>query len=307
MKKSILVVIVGAIVAFACSSTKETKSGYKYNVVRAGDGKQAESGQILVMNMSFKDAKDSVWSDSRQQDFPTMVQKQDSLPGKDPVLEVFQVLTKGDSVTFQVVAKELFETTFKSPLPPGVDPAGMFTFEIGVTDVISEDDARKLQEALMAKLNEKEVVKQNEQLAIDTVIIDNYLKENSITAQKTASGLRYVVVKQGTGANAQSGQTVRVNYSGFLLDGRCFDSSIESVARANNVYNEMRQPYEPIELVLGYRQVIAGWEEAIALMNKGSKVTLFVPSGLAYGPSKRSEVITENSILKFDMELVDIK
>jgi len=307
MKKSIVAVILVAMVAFACSSTKETKSGYKFNVVRAGDGKQAETGQILVMNMLFKDAKDSVWADSRQQDFPTMVQKQDSIASQDPVLEIFQMLTKGDSVTFQVPAKDLFETTFKSPLPPGVDPAGMFTFEIGVTDVISEDEAKQLQNDLMAKLNEKEAIKQKEQLAIDTVLIDNYLKEKSIVARKTASGLRYVVEKQGTGATAQSGQTVRVNYSGFLLDGRCFDSSIESVARANNVYNEMRQPYEPIELVLGYRQVIQGWEEAIMLMNKGSKMTLYVPSGLAYGPRKRSEVITENAILRFEMELVDIK
>jgi FKBP-type peptidyl-prolyl cis-trans isomerase FkpA len=307
MKKSIVAVIVVAVIAFACSSTKETKSGYKFNVVKAGDGKQAESGQILVMNMLFKDAKDSVWADSRKQDFPTMVQKQDSVPGKDPVLEIFQMLTKGDSVTFQIVAKELFETTFKSPIPPGVDPAGMFTFEIGVTDIISEDDAKKLQNEIMAKLNEKEVAKQNEQLAADTVIIDNYLKEKSLVAQKTASGLRYIIEKQGTGANAQSGQTVRINYSGFLLDGTCFDSSSESIARANNVFNEMRKPYEPLELVLGYRQVIQGWEEAIALMNKGTKMTVFVPSPLAYGAQKRSEVIVENSILRFEMELIDIK
>jgi FKBP-type peptidyl-prolyl cis-trans isomerase FkpA len=59
--------------------------------------------------------------------------------------------------------------------------------------------------------------------------------------------------------------------------------------------------------VLGYRQVIPGWEEAIALMNKGSKMTVYIPSGLAYGPQKRSEVIAENSILMFQMELVDIK
>ena len=172
------------------------------------------------------------------------------MPQGDIVLEVFQMLTKGDSVTFQVSAKDLFEKTFKSPTPAGVDTTGLFTFEIGVTDVISEEDARKLQTEIMAKLGEKEAVKQKEQLAIDTVLIDTYLKEKSIVAQKTASGLRYVIEKQGNGDNAQQGQTVRVNYTGFILDGRCFDSSIESVARANNVYNEARAPYEPLEVVL---------------------------------------------------------
>lgn len=307
MKKSIVVVSIVAMLIVGCSTTKETLSGYKYNVVRAGDGKLPETGQILVLNLLFKDAKDSVWSDSRTADFPTMVQKQDSVPAGDIVLEVFQVLTKGDSVTFQVAGKELFEKTFKSSPPPGVDPAGLFTFEIGVADVISEEEAQKLQNDLMTKMNEKAVEKQKEQLAIDTVLIDSYLKDKSIVAQKTVSGLRYIIEKQGSGSNAQPGQTVKINYAGFLLDGRCFDSSIESIARANNVYNEARAPYEPIEIVLGYRQVIQGWEEAISLMNKGSKMTVYIPSGLAYGPQRRSEVITENSVLKFEMEIVDIK
>ncbi len=307
MKKTIVAVSLVAMLMAACSSTKETKSGYKYSVVRAGDGKLPDAGQILVLNLLFKDSKDSVWSDSRKAEFPTMVQRQDSVPQGDIVLEVFQLLTKGDSVTFQVTAKDLFEKTFKSPPPPDVDTTGMFTFQIGVADVISEEDAKKMQADFMAKLNEKEVEKQQMQLAIDTVLIDNYLKEKSIVAKKTASGLRYVIEKQGKGDNAATGQTVRVNYSGFLLDGRCFDSSVESVARANNVFNEQRMPYEPIEIQLGYRQVIPGWEEAIALMNKGTRMTVYIPSGLAYGPQQRSEIITENSVLMFNMELVDIK
>lgn len=307
MKKSIVAVSLVALLMAACSSTKETKSGYKYNVVRAGDGKLPATGQILILNMSFKDSKDSIWSDSRTAEYPTMVQKQDSVPQGDFVLEVFQMLTKGDSVTFQVSTKDLFDKTFKSPVPPGVDTTGVFTFEIGVTDVISEEDARKLQSEIMAKLGEKEAIKQKEQLGIDTVIIDTYLKEKSIVAQKTASGLRYVIDKQGKGENAKQGQTVRVNYTGFVLEGPCVDSSIESVARANNVYNEARAPYEPLEVVLGYRQVMQGWEEALTLMNKGSKMTVYIPSGLAYGPQQRSEVILPNSVLWFEMEVVDIK
>lgn len=307
MKKSIVAVSLVAMLLVACSSTKETKSGYKYSVLRAGDGKLPTTGQILVLSLTFKDSKDSVWTDSRKAEFPTMVQKQDSVPAGDVVLEVFQLLTKGDSVTFQVGAKDLFEKTFKSPPPPGVDTAGVFTFHIGVTDVISEEDAKKMQEEFMAKMNEKEMKKQQEQLAIDTVLIDNYLKEKSITALKTSSGLRYVVEKQGKGENARPGQTLRVNYTGFLLDGRCIDSSVESIARANNAFKEERKPYEPLEVVLGYRQVMQGWEEALALMNKGSKLTVYIPSGLAYGPQGRSELITPNAVLWFQMELVEIK
>ena len=307
MKKSIASVVLVAMFCGACSSTKETKSGYKYNLVREGDGVVPASGQILVLTMVFKDSKDSVWSDSRKGDFPTMVQRQDTVPQGDVVLEVFQTLTKGDSVTFQVAGKELFEKTFKSLPPPGVDPVGLFTFQIGVTDVISEEDAQKLQSDMMAKMNEKETIKQQAQLAIDTALIVSHLKEKSISAQQTASGIRYVVVKQGKGDMPTQGQTVKINYAGFLLDGRCFDSSIESVAKANNVFSEQRRPYEPLEVVLGYRQVIAGWEEVISLMNKGAKMTVYIPSGLAYGLQGRGELIRENAVLKFDMELLEIK
>jgi FKBP-type peptidyl-prolyl cis-trans isomerase FkpA len=307
MKRAIVVASLVAILGMACSNEKETPSGYKFKVVRAGDGKTGEAGNVLVLNMILKDQQDSVWSDSRTADFPTMVQKQDSVPGGDMVLEVLQMLTKGDSVTFRCSAKDLFEKTFRSEMPPGVKAEDYFTFEIGVVNLLTEEEARKLQNEVLAKLNEKEAAKEREQMAIDTEIIDRYLKENSIEAQKTESGLRYVITQKGKGDNAKAGQLVRVNYSGFLLDGRCFDSSIESVARQNNVYNELRAPYQPIELTIGYREVIPGWEEALTLMNKGSKMTVYIPSGLAYGPRKRSDIIVENSILKFDMELLDIK
>jgi FKBP-type peptidyl-prolyl cis-trans isomerase len=307
MKNSLLIVGIVAMLAMSCSDTKETPTGYKYTVIRKGDGNVGKDGQILVLNLIFKDSKDSIWSDSRNSDMPMMIQKSDSLAGGNMLMEVLQVLSKGDSVSFNIPASQLFPSTFQMPVPPGVEPSSLFTFHIGVTDLIDEEGARQLQTEALEKMNEKTLSDKNKQLAIDTVLIDNYLKEHSMVANKTSSGLRYIIKKQGKGENAVPGQSVKVNYAGFLLDGRCFDTSIESVARENNVYNESRAPYEPIQFVIGYREVIPGWEEALTLMNKGSKMTVYIPSGLAYGPNRRSDVIAENSILMFDMELVDIK
>ncbi len=304
--KKLLVLIVCAFVVLACSNTKETPSGQKFTVVKAGDGVAGKAGEILIMNFLFKDGKDSVWNDSRKNPFPAMVMVQDSIPGNDPILEVFQMLTKGDSVTLKVGASTLFEKTFQSQLPPGVDGASMFTFEIGVIDIMTEEEARQYQSDLVAKENEKARLAEVEQLAKDTVTIAAHLKAAGIVTQKTESGISYVVTKTGTGENAQPGQTVRVNYAGYMLDGTCFDTSIADVAKKHDMFNVMN-PYTPIEFMLGTRQVIAGWEEALMLMNKGSKMTVYIPSPLAYGSRKRSEVIVENSILKFDMELVDIK
>jgi FKBP-type peptidyl-prolyl cis-trans isomerase FkpA len=305
MKKSFLLSVCVAGLLMACSNTKETASGLKFSVVKSGGADVAENGQIMIISFLFKDGKDSVWSDSRTNPFPTMIKK-DSSMATDQVMEVVQLLGKGDSVTFQIPAKDLFAKTFRSPIPPNVDSTANFTFQIGVIDVVTEERAREMQNEFMAKQNEEALKLQNEQLAKDTLAIELFLKEKAIVAQKTTSGLRYIITKPGTGANAQQGEMVKVNYVGKLLDGTFFDSSIESVAKANNGFNEQRRPYEPLQLTLGMQQVIPGWEEALGLMNKGSKMTVYIPSTLAYGSRRRSEVIAENSILVFEMELVDI-
>lgn len=305
MKKSSLLVVVIIALFAACTNT-ETPSGYKFTVLRKGDGVKVDSGKFLVMNMVFKDGKDSVWSDTKVNGFPAIVQMQDSVPKGDGVLEVIAMLTKGDSVMFQIKAVDLFSQTFHQPVPPNVDSASSFTFNIGLSDVMNEEQVRELQNKLVEKQNEKAKMDQQIQLAKDTVVIDNYLSQKGIQTKKTVSGLRYVITKPGKGPNAIAGQSVRVNFAGFLLDGKCFDTTIKEVAQANNVYNEQR-PYEPMELVVGSGQVIQGWEEAMLMMNKGCKMTVYIPSPLGFGNQRRSEDIGENTILIFDMEMVDLK
>jgi FKBP-type peptidyl-prolyl cis-trans isomerases 1 len=279
MKNSILLAALISLGLVACTSN-ETPSGVKFTVLRKGDGVKVDSGKFMVMNMIFKDGKDSIWSDTRKNGFPAIVQMQDSIPKGDGVLEVIQMLTKGDSVSFLIPAKDLFTKTFRQPVPPMVDSTSSFTFVIGLSDVLNEEQVRQLQSSLVAKQNEKLMMEQKVQLGKDTVIIDNYLTEKGIKTQKTASGLRYVITKPGKGENAQSGQSVSINYAGYLLNGKYFDTSIEAVAKANNLFTPGR-PYQPLEVVVGYQQVIQGWEEAMMLMNKGSKMTVYIPSTLA--------------------------
>ena len=109
----------------------------------------------------------------------------------------------------------------------------------------------------------------------------------------TASGLRYIVVQKGNGAQAENGKTVDVHYTGYLMDGRTFDSSIERG--------------EPISFPLGQNMVIKGWEEGIALMKVGEKLRLIIPSELGYGDRGAGGVIPPNATLIFDVELVNVK
>lgn len=111
--------------------------------------------------------------------------------------------------------------------------------------------------------------------------------EDAIT---TDSGLKYVVVQEGTGETPKPGDLVKVHYTGTLQDGTKFDSSIERG--------------EPIEFVLGRGQVIPGWDEGIGLMKVGGKAKLIIPPDLAYGESGAGGVIPPNATLNFDVELV---
>jgi FKBP-type peptidyl-prolyl cis-trans isomerase len=258
------------------------------------------------MNLLFMDGKDSVWNDSKKNGFPAVIQMQGTVPKGDAVLEVIKMMSKGDSVVFKVPAKKLFENTFRQPLPFSVDSASSFTFQIGLSSVLNQEEMNKLQTELVAKQNEKMLQDQKAQLGKDITSIDDFLKAKNVIAQTTTSGLRYIITKPGTGENAKAGQQVKIDYLGYLLNGKYFDTSIESEAKKNNLYTQGR-PYTPLELTVGAQQVIPGWEEAIQLMNKGSKMTVYIPSTLAYGNQRRGDVIAENSVLVFDMELIEVK
>lgn len=305
MKNSILVSLVVLAICGACSSDRETVSGQKFTVVKKGDGKETKVKQILVMDYGFRDNKDSVWYDTHKNPYPQIMQKQAQTEPGDKLTEVVYMLTKGDSVTFKMSASDAFKA-FKMPMPPKVDSASFFTFYFNMKEVLDSAEFIKYRETMVAKQNEKAMLQQKEQLAKDSTIIDNFLKEKNITAMKTPSGIRYVITKPGKGENAKSGQTAKVNYAGYLLNGKYFDTSIESLAKEKNLFQQGRG-YAPYPVVIDRSSVIQGWHEALKLMNKGCKMTVYIPSSLGYGKQRKSEDIVEDSILAFDLEMVDIQ
>jgi FKBP-type peptidyl-prolyl cis-trans isomerase len=121
----------------------------------------------------------------------------------------------------------------------------------------------------------------------EAFLAENKTKEGVIT---TESGLQYKVVVEGTGAKPTSSDRVKVHYTGTLLDGTKFDSSLDRG--------------EPAEF--GVTQVIPGWTEGLQIMPVGSKYIFWIPSNLAYGERGAGQDIKPNSTLKFEVELLEI-
>lgn len=131
----------------------------------------------------------------------------------------------------------------------------------------------------------------------DNLIVRYLAKNNITTAQKQTSGLYFVpTTTNPTGTPAAAGKTVSVLYTGKLLNGTVFDAT----SQHSNT---------PLTFVVGAtpRQVIAGFDEGVSLMRQGEKATLFIPSALAYGATGAGTSIGPNTVITFDVEVVDVK
>ncbi|MDF5714281.1 MAG: FKBP-type peptidyl-prolyl cis-trans isomerase [Rhizonema sp. NSF051] len=113
---------------------------------------------------------------------------------------------------------------------------------------------------------------------------------NTVT---TPSGLKYVEIKEGTGATPKPGQTVVVHYTGTLENGTKFDSS--------------RDRNDPLKFKIGVGQVIKGWDEGLSTMKVGGRRNLIIPPELGYGSRGAGGVIPPNATLLFDVELLKIQ
>lgn len=125
----------------------------------------------------------------------------------------------------------------------------------------------------------------------NNLIANNTMSETE--AETTPSGLKYIELKEGTGATPKKGQTVVVHYTGTLSDGTKFDSS--------------RDRKQPFEFKLGQGQVIKGWDEGLSTMKVGGRRQLIIPPDLGYGARGAGGVIPPNATLTFDVELLKIE
>ena len=159
---------------------------------------------------------------------------------------------------------------------PALTPEEMTTILTAAQQTVRTKMEQKQQEESAANLKEGEAF-----------LEANKAKEGVVT---TESGLQYKIITKGTGPVPTAADTIRAHYTGTLLDGTEFDSSVKRG--------------KPLEIGVG--RVVPGWQEALQLMPVGSKWELYIPAGLAYGLRGSPPVIPPNATLIFEMELLEI-
>ncbi len=253
-----------------------TKSpdGLLFSIENKGTTAPAKLGDKVVFHFVGKFLDGRVLGDSHQSGNPLNLScgQNQMLPGGG-FDKAFQMLGKGGKGQFIVPSDLGLGKQGAQGIPPGTP----LVFDLEVIDILDAAAVKAAEVAMNAK---------------QQTDIEAFAKTNNLAIKKTASGLNYYVETQGTGAKIETGKNVSVHYTGKLLNGTKFDSSLDRG--------------EPIKFPIGMGNVIKGWDEGIPLFNVGGKGKLLIPSYLAYGEQGPPN-IGANAILIFDIEVVGVE
>ncbi|MBK8349172.1 MAG: FKBP-type peptidyl-prolyl cis-trans isomerase [Saprospiraceae bacterium] len=276
----------------SCKPTEtKTPSGYDYTVVTAGSGDAPKTADYVLFTIKIMGEDGKVLQEMKEgPQMPVLQIPADFPKGKEanPVVELLAKSKVGG------VYKLMMPVDSIPNAPVDIQAMKHIVYEIAVKQIKSEEEYKKYMEEQQAEAQAKIAANMEKIPAIEelakTTLAD--YKAGKLETKTTASGLKYYVVKQGEGPNAANGNKVMVNYYGTLTDGTMFDNSF--------------QRGQALPFTIGVGEVIKGWDEGVALLNKGSKAFLFVPADLGYGAAGSPPVIPANAELMFYVELEDI-
>ena len=276
---------------------KAKADGTEYKII-SGGGKLVSAGNVLEMSLVVK-YKDSVLYSTFESGMPEYAPYDTS---KYPPLykEIFKRVHQGDSIMIRTSTDTLIKMGQAAPfmkkgeyIMQGYRIAKVYTTQ-------TEADRAKAAASVVAEARAK--VKGAEQAKKDEVILQDYFKKHNIKTVKAPMGTYVEILQEGTGPNADTSNILSVNYTGRTIDGKMFDSNTDSSKKhVEPLYANLTN-----DRSVGIGGVIKGWSDGLGLLNKGAKARIYIPSALAYGPSSKGEDIKPNSILMFDIDVLDI-
>ena len=285
MKRLFLLALILGVVFTSCKNEGNGISGYeksqtglyyKFYELNAGDTPETMELLDVVLSCVINDTI-VIIPENRM-----ILQMMEPMFAGD-VFEGIKMMHIGDSASFVVRTDSTFYTLLRSPMPAEFSVNDIMKFNIRLNDFYPESEFASKQIEYMKNTFVEETLLAEKEL-------DEYFKDNGIKPITTSTGLNYVKTKDGNGVNPQVGTFVKVHYTGKLLDGTVFDSSVTR--------------NEPFQFVLGIGQVIPGWDEGLQMMSKGEKGVFYIPYYLAYG-NLGSGPIPPFATLIFEVELID--
>lgn len=289
------IITIAAICGFATlgqaqQQFQKTSLGTEYTIISHGTGDKIKLDDVITFNLTQKTDKDSVLASSYQQGKPfyTKVQAQ------GPLMDVFQQLTVKDSALVRVPVDTMYKG-HEDALPPFLKKGSYVYFAIKIEKVQSLQQAMAEQQAMLDKMKNDEAAQ-----------AAKFIADNKINFVSLPSGLKYLVTQPSVKRKVMPGDSVYVNYTGALLNGTVFDSSVADVAKKAGL-DQPGRPYEPIAVVIGEHSVIPGWEEGLQQLHEGEKARFLIPSALGYGQQgSPNGVIPPYATLLFDIEVVKV-
>jgi FKBP-type peptidyl-prolyl cis-trans isomerase len=266
---------------------KKTKTGLHYKFHEKTNNPRVEIGDIIIAEIWVYVGGELEFTNAGAPE--PMFQVMESMHGGD-LMEALRMVGRGDSVTFAFNMDSL--RRYNPGMPD--DGTDLLFYTIKVDWFGSEEEFE-------FKMEEDQIrgeAEEAEQLAA-------YISEQGITARPNDDGVYVIVTTRGTGAVATRGKTIQMNYVGRFLDGTVFDTSLETVARENDLFTFGRE-YTPLQFAIGVGQVIPGMDNALVDMRVGTKATLIIPSNMGYG-SRNQGTIPAFSTLVFDVEIVSVQ
>jgi len=311
MKKSLVILFAATLGLAACNNLKKGPGGLMYTIHKSEGKEKIKEGDIIKLNFIQKSEKDSIMANTYDLEQPQVFPVAKKMYAGD-MNDVLSLFGEGDSATFKLNLDTMAKYSGQ-PKPLGTKDTYM-VFTVKVEKVLhkpaSEPDSvfqRKAQEFFQKDYQASiEKYKSSEDGKLK-----KYIEDNNLKTQTTASGLQYVITTPGSSEKPVLGDTIMVNYTGKKTvkksDGKdnIFDTSDLKIAKESGKFNAAAQ-YGPRAFTLG--RAIPGFDEGLQLIGKGGKITLIIPSKLAYGESGMPQGgISPYTPLVFEVELSDIK
>jgi len=282
----------------ASSDYQAGSGGLLYKIYTHNSGPKIQPGNFINVNAVGKADNDSVlFNTYDSHPIITMVPK-NKVAGD--VFSGMQYLSEGDSATIKVIA----DSAFKIQTKPKGFTGKYITYDIKVNKVIQKG---QLTDSAYQEVIKSYLIDEGQKLrASEPGKISGYISSHNLKFTKTNDSLFYTITKPGIGTNIGPGDTVVMNYTGRLLNGKVFDSSIKEEVIKSKMQVDPTRQYIPAHIVVDDKQIIRGWYEGLQLLNKGASATFVVPSRLAYGKNGVS-IIAPYTPIVFDITIINVR